>query len=134
MPERIIDMTPPLRPGVLSGAMVGAMLMASLIAVFYLAWRFAGLTFAAFDVFDWLARTLPGSVITFGIDAIVSVIRALHLGPTAETAKIAEKAIAIVGLVVVGAISGAVLFVFRIVDRLWHCTRALSRANSPLRL
>lgn len=55
------------------------MLMASLIAAFYLAWRLAGLPFAAFDVLDWFARTLPGSVITFGIDAIVSVIRALQM-------------------------------------------------------
>src|SRR5215510_1063403 len=109
MPERIIDMTPSIRlarPGILSGAVVGAMLMASLIAVFYLAWRLAGLPFAAFDVFDWLARALPGSVITFGIDAIVSVIRALNLGPTAEMAKIAEKTLAIAGLLVTGAIAG----------------------------
>src|SRR5262249_7709686 len=72
----------------------------------------AGLPFVAFGVFDWLARTLPGSVVTFGIDAIVSVIRAIHLGPTAETAKIAEKTMAITGLLVTGAISGAVLFAF----------------------
>ena len=110
MPERIADGAPSNRPGILSGAVVGAMLMASLIAVFYLAWRLAGLPFAAFDVFDWLARTLPGSVITFGIDAIVSVIRALHLGPTAETAKIAEKTMAIAGLLFTGAIAGALLF------------------------
>jgi DMSO/TMAO reductase YedYZ molybdopterin-dependent catalytic subunit len=110
MPERIADVAPSNRPGILSGAVVGAMLMASLIAVFYLAWRLAGLPFAAFDVFDWLARTLPGSVITFGIDAIVSVIRALHLGPTAETAKIAEKTMAIAGLLFTGAIAGALLF------------------------
>src|SRR5215471_14466859 len=89
MPERITDMTPSIRqgrPGILTGAVVGVMLTASLIAVFYLAWRLAGLPFVAFDVFDWLARRLPGSVVTFGIDAIVSVIRAIHLGPTAETA------------------------------------------------
>src|SRR5215813_5065701 len=110
MPERIIDRAPSNRPGILSGAMVGAMLMASLIAVFYLAWRLAGLPFIAFDVFDWMARKLPGSVITFGIDAIVYVIRALHLGPTSETAKIAEKTMAIAGLLVTGAIAGAALF------------------------
>src|SRR5215510_4034079 len=110
MPERIIDMTPPIRPGILSGAMVGAMLMASLIAVFYMAWRLAGLPFVAFDVFDWVARKLPGSVIAFGIDAIVYVIRTLHLGPTAETAKIAEKAMGIAGLLVTGAVAGAALF------------------------
>jgi DMSO/TMAO reductase YedYZ molybdopterin-dependent catalytic subunit len=98
------------RPGALSGAMVGVMLTASLIAVFYLAWRLAGLPFVAFDVFDWMARTLPGYVIAFGIDAMVSVIRALHLGPISEVAKTAEKAMAIVGLLVTGAIAGAVLF------------------------
>jgi len=100
----------PGRPGILSGAVVGAMLMASLIAVFFLAWRLAGLPFAAFDVFDWMARKLPGSVITFGIDAIVRIIRAFHLGATAETAKTAEKTMAIAGLLVTGAIAGAVLF------------------------
>jgi DMSO/TMAO reductase YedYZ molybdopterin-dependent catalytic subunit len=103
-------MTPSNRPGILSGAVVGAMLMASLIAVFYLAWRLAGLPFAPFDVFDWMARTLPGSVIAFGIDAIVGVIRALHLGPTSEVAKTAEQAMAIAGLLVTGAIAGTVLF------------------------
>jgi DMSO/TMAO reductase YedYZ molybdopterin-dependent catalytic subunit len=86
------------------------MLTASLIAVFYLAWRLVGLPFVAFDVFDWMARKLPGSVIAFGIDAMVTVIRALHLGPTAETAKIAEKTMAIAGLLVTGAIAGAALF------------------------
>jgi DMSO/TMAO reductase YedYZ molybdopterin-dependent catalytic subunit len=112
MPERIADMAPSNRPDIMSGAVVGAMLMASLIAIFYLAWRLAGLPFAPFDVFDWMARKLPGSVATFSIDLIVSVIRALHLGPTAAMAKIAEKTMAITGLLVVGAISGAVLFAF----------------------
>ena len=110
MPERITDVAPSNRPGILSGAVVGVMLTAALIAVFYLAWRLAGLPFIAFDVFDWMARTLPGSVIAFGIDAMVSVIRALHLGPTAETAKTVEKAMAIAGMLVTGAIAGTVLF------------------------
>ncbi|MBO0860434.1 MAG: molybdopterin-dependent oxidoreductase [Chloracidobacterium sp.] len=97
-------------PGVISGAMVGLMLMASLIAFFYLAWILVGLPFVAFDLLDWLARALPGPTIASGIDTMVSVIRALHLGPTAETAKIAEKTIAIAGLLITGAISGAALF------------------------
>ncbi len=122
MPERIIDMTPPIRPGVLSGAMVGTMLMASLIAVFYIAWRLAGLPFVAFDVFDWMARKLPGSVIAFGIDAIVYIIRTLHLGPTAETAKIAEKAMGIAGLLVTGAVAGAALFAILRALRRNHAT------------
>jgi DMSO/TMAO reductase YedYZ molybdopterin-dependent catalytic subunit len=110
-------MTPSKRPGILSGAVVGVMLMASMISVFYLAWKLAGLPFVAFDVFDWMARTLPGSVVTFGIDAIVSVIRALHLGPTAETAKTAEQTMAIAGLLVTGATAGTVLFA--LLRRFW---------------
>src|SRR5262249_20051855 len=113
MAERDTDTTLLIRPGrlgILTGAVVGMMLMASLIAVFYLAWRLAGLPFVAFDVFDWMARALPGSIITFGIDAIVSFIRALNLGPTAEVAKTAEKTMAIAGLLVAGAIAGALLF------------------------
>ncbi len=103
-------MTPSNKPGLVTGAVVGLMLTASLIAVSYLTWRLAGLPFVAFDVFDWVGRTLPGSVITFGIDSIVSVIRTLNLGPTAETAKTAEQTMAITGLLVTGAVAGAVLF------------------------
>jgi len=40
------------RPGLVTGALIAAMLTASLIAVFYLAWKVAGLPFVPFDVFD----------------------------------------------------------------------------------
>jgi hypothetical protein len=46
------------------------MLTASLIAVFYLAWKVAGLPFVPFDVFDWMTRILPGQVLAAGIAAI----------------------------------------------------------------
>jgi hypothetical protein len=48
------------RPGLATGAFVAAMLTASLISVFYLAWKAAGLPFVPFDVFDWMTRILPG--------------------------------------------------------------------------
>src|SRR5215831_17069163 len=127
MPGRITDMTPSNRPGILSGATVGVMLTASLIAVFYLAWRLAGLPFVAFDVFDWLARRLPGSVVTFGIDAIVSVIRAIHLGPTAETAIIT----------VVGAVVGNLIASKRrreiVEGELWSASHALPNAAAEVK-
>src|SRR4029077_2489964 len=79
------------RPGLATGAFVAAMLTASLIAVFYLAWKAAGLPFVPFDVFDWMTRILPGQVIAVGIGAMVTVIRALNLGPTAAAAKTAGR-------------------------------------------
>lgn len=98
------------RPAILSGVVVGAMLAVPLVVVFYLAWRLAGLPFVPFDVFDWMTRTLPGAIVTFGIDTIVSIIRGAHLGATAETAKAVEKTMAVTGVLATGGLAGAVLF------------------------
>src|SRR6266481_4082993 len=98
------------RPGLVTGALVAAMLTASLIAVFYLAWKVAGLPFVPFDVFDWMTRILPGQVLAAGIGAMVTVIRALNLGPTAAAAKAAEQAMGIAGMFFTGIIAGTILF------------------------
>jgi hypothetical protein len=98
------------RPGLATGAFVAAMLTASLISVFYLAWKAAGLPFVPFDVFDWMTRILPGQVIAVGIGAMVTVIRALNLGPTAAAAKTAEHVMAIAGMFFTGLIAGMILF------------------------
>ncbi len=80
------------------------MLTAALIAVFYAAWKLAGLPFVPFDVFDWMTRVLPGPVISFGIHSMVTVIRALHVGPTSVVAKAVEQAMGIAGLFVTGIV------------------------------
>src|ERR1700730_19112627 len=98
------------RPGLVTGSLVAAMLTASLIAVYYLAWKVAGLPFVPFDVFDWMTRILPGQVLAAGISAMVTVIRALNLGPTAAAAKAAEQAMAIIGMFFTGVIAGTILF------------------------
>lgn len=98
------------RPGIPKGLLVGALLTAPLIAVFYLVQQLTGLPFVPFDVFDWMARVLPGAVITFGIDTIVAVIRRFGLGEISEAAKTAEQALAIAGLFVTGTVAGGVLF------------------------
>ena len=98
------------RPGLATGAFVAGMLTASLISVFYLAWKAAGLPFVPFDVFDWMTRILPGQVIAVGIGAMVTVIRALNLGPTAAAAKTAEHVMAIAGMFFTGLIAGMILF------------------------
>src|SRR5258708_39937827 len=98
------------RPGLVAGALVAAMLTASLIAVFYLAWKVAGLPFVPFDLFDWMTRILPGQVLAAGIGAMVTVIRALNLGPTAAAAKAAEQDIGVAGMFFTGIIAGTILF------------------------
>jgi DMSO/TMAO reductase YedYZ molybdopterin-dependent catalytic subunit len=89
---------------------VAGMMTAALIAIFFVGWKLAGLPFVPFDLFDWLARVLPGRVIALGIGAMVTVIRAFNLGPTSETAKMAEQAMAIAGLLATGVVGSLVLF------------------------
>lgn len=98
------------RPKFLTGALVGALLTAPVIAILFLAQQLAGLPFVPFDVFDWLARHLPGRVITFGIDTMVAIIRGLQLGPTASAAKKAEQSLAIGGMFVTGIVIGAIFY------------------------
>jgi DMSO/TMAO reductase YedYZ molybdopterin-dependent catalytic subunit len=80
------------------------------MAVWYLASALAALPFVPFDVFDGLARVLPGAVLTPGIDLLVRVLRALPVGGTASAAKAVEQALALTLFLVVGLLAGAVVF------------------------
>ncbi|MDZ7799587.1 MAG: molybdopterin-dependent oxidoreductase [Trueperaceae bacterium] len=98
------------RPGFLSGAWVGALLTAALAAVLFAAGGLAGAPFVPFDLFDWLARVLPGPVVTFGIDTIVDTITLLNLGAVAEVAKTAEQILALVIFLLAGVVIGGATF------------------------
>jgi len=80
-----------------------------MIAFFYLAWKSLGLAFVPFNLFDWLARVLPGSLVTFGIENMVKVIRMFELGNTAIVAKSAEQTMAIIIFFLAGVVSGIIL-------------------------
>ncbi len=97
------------RSAMIRGAALGALTSLPVIALSYLGEVVAGLPFVAFDVFDWVARTLPGDLITFGIDTMVALIRGLNLGPTSGTAKLLEQAMAVGQLVAGGAVFGLAL-------------------------
>lgn len=98
------------RPGALTGALVGLMLTAALVAIFYAADALVGTPFVPFDVLDWMARNLPGGLITTGIDTMVAVIRGLQLGDTDVAAKAAEQIMGIGGMLLTGTIAGAIFF------------------------
>jgi hypothetical protein len=93
-----------------AGALVGALTAALLAAVGYLGWTLAGFPFAPFDLFDWVARELPGSMITLWINAAVAVLPALHAGSTAGAAKSAEQLIAVASFIAAGSALGAAAF------------------------
>ena len=74
-----------------TGALVGGLLTASMISIMYLADQIAGLPFAPFDLFNWIAGMLPGAVITFGIDLMIDTFLALGIS-------VADQCYATVGI------------------------------------
>lgn len=93
----------------ITAALLGALTSLPLAALSYAGDRIAHLPAAPFELFNWLTRVLPGAVITFTIDAMIAVINRLNIGPTAQTAKQAERAMAIILFVVIGALYGLLI-------------------------
>ena len=93
------------------GAALALLLSAPLLALLFLAYTTAQISFIPYDVFDLVSRILPGSVITSGIDSMVGVITALGLS-VRENAKLAEQAMAVALTLGLTLIGGAVYFAF----------------------
>jgi len=99
-----------MRPRILVGALVGFLAAAPLTALLYLAWRLLSTPFTPFDLFDRLARALPGPLVTFGIDGLVTVLRWVAPGSVAELAKPAEQVLAVAIFAVLLTLLGAAVF------------------------
>ena len=101
------------RPSLWLGALLGAITSVPLIALLYLGEQLFGLPFFPFDLFDWLARVLPGDVIRAGISVMVALIARLNLGETSSAAKLLEQlqgiALTIGGAALFGALSALLL-------------------------
>ncbi len=105
--------TPESTSSIWTGVFFGALSALTLIALLSLGEALFGFPFVPFDIFDWMARTLPGWLIGSVIDTMVAIIRFfqtfLPIGDISTTAKLAEQAIAIVQVIMGGAIFGALL-------------------------
>jgi len=75
----------------------------------YLAAQIASLPFAPFDLFNWIAKMLPGPVITFGIDLMIDTMLLLGIN-VADSAKIAEQGMAVMLFLILGILTGAIFF------------------------
>jgi DMSO/TMAO reductase YedYZ molybdopterin-dependent catalytic subunit len=94
----------------MTGASIGLMLTTALAGITYGGFRIAGLPFPPYELFDWTTQRLPGALLTFGIDTMVSVINAIGAGSTADVAKLAEQSMAIAGFLVAGGVAGGLFF------------------------
>jgi DMSO/TMAO reductase YedYZ molybdopterin-dependent catalytic subunit len=92
-----------------TGALVGGMLTAALMGLMYLGEQIAGLPFAPFDLFNWIARMLPGPVITFGIDLMIDTMLLLGIN-VADSAKLAEQIMAVMIFLILGMLTGAIFY------------------------
>src|SRR6266540_1531261 len=111
------------RSAVGRGAVLGGLTSLPILALLYLGEQLAGFPFVPFDLFDWLARVLPGGVVTAGIDALVRLITALNLGATSVAAKRIEQASALLLFVACGAALG-VTIVLLLRRRTWSTWQA----------
>jgi DMSO/TMAO reductase YedYZ molybdopterin-dependent catalytic subunit len=91
------------------GLLLGLLTSVPALALLYAGEQLAGLALAPFTVFELVTRILPGSVVSTTIDLMVSVITALNVGSTSETAKLAEQAMALAQFVIAGGLLGAIL-------------------------
>ena len=95
--------------GLASGALVGGLLTAPLVGLMYLLDHLAELPFVPFALFDWIARVLPGPVVTFGIDLMIDGM--LFLGMSvAAAAKTGEQIGAVLLFFVLGVVAIALFF------------------------
>ena len=90
------------------GALAGVLLIVPTVAVMYLADHWFNFSFAPYDFFDWIARILPGPVITFGIDLMIDSLEMLGLD-VAATAKTAEHIQAILAFGIGGVVASIVV-------------------------
>lgn len=93
------------KPKLKTAVLLGLISAPALIAVSYFGNSLTGLSFLPFDLFDWLTRVLPGSLVTFGIDTLVATLGALGLS-VSETAKLAEQLLAIGIVIAFGPLLG----------------------------
>lgn len=92
-----------------TGALVGGLLTAAMMGLMYLGDQIAGLPFAPFDLFNWIARMLPGPVITFGIDLMIDTMLLLGIN-VADSAKLAEQIMAVMIFLILGILTGAIFY------------------------
>ena len=91
----------------LYGAFVGFILSFPIIGILYLSSQAFGAPFAPFAAFEWITRTLPGPLVTGGIDLLNGALFYLGISGV-SAAKSSERLLALGLFSLIGAIEGTV--------------------------
>ena len=92
-----------------TGALAGGLLTAALIGIMLLGRQLVDLSFVPYDLFNWIARELPGDLVTFGIDLMIDTMLLLGIS-VVDTAKTAERIQAVLLFMAIGIVVGAAFF------------------------
>ena len=95
--------------GLAQGALAGGLFAAPLIGLMYLLDQLAKFPFAPFALFDWIARVLPGPLVTFGVDLMIDGLRLAGMS-VAAAAKTGEQIGAILLFFFLAVAATAVFF------------------------
>ena len=91
-----------------TGLAAGAVLGAALLAVFALGTHL-GQPNAAYSLFEWLVRVLPGRLVIFGLETTLRGLEAVGMN-IKDTSKATEEALALTELFAASAVAGLVFF------------------------
>ncbi len=94
---------------IVQGTIIGGITSIPVLAMSYLGFVLTGVPFAAFALFDGFVRILPGPIVTFGIDSMITLMNFINLGSVSGSAKTAERLGAIIIFILGGSLFGAIL-------------------------
>ena len=90
-----------------SGITVGFLISLPWLALMYTGQQLAGLPLVPFDLFEFLARSLPGGIISLGIELLIQFVSFIGLGQTSSAGKAVEIAAAyLLSLIILSGLGG----------------------------
>ena len=91
----------------LSGTTVGFLISLPWLALMYAGQQIAGLPLVPFDLFEFLARSLPGGIVSLGIELLIQFVSFIGLGQTSSAGKAVQIAAAyLLSLIILSGFGG----------------------------
>jgi DMSO/TMAO reductase YedYZ molybdopterin-dependent catalytic subunit len=111
------------RKVIITGLLLGALTSIFVMLLIYAGDSLAGLPFVPFDLFDFLARVLPGFILVPSIHLMVNMLLAFHVVSLSTAAKLAEQCMALILFVAAGSAACGILGIVAAIKKKWNLPR-----------
>jgi DMSO/TMAO reductase YedYZ molybdopterin-dependent catalytic subunit len=108
------------RKVIITGFLLGALTSIPVMLLVYEGDNLAGLPFVPFDLFDFLARVLPGFILVPSIHLMVHLLQAFHVASLSTAAKLAEQCMALILFIAASGGVGGILGVVAAIKEKWN--------------